>query len=69
MQPSTCAVFLRTSVSWSWRAAASVGTAAVYRFVRPVAYQDFPQEALPAELKDGNPLGIWRLVEGKWGRD
>jgi alpha-ketoglutaric semialdehyde dehydrogenase len=47
----------------------SVGTAAVYRFVRPVAYQDFPQEALPAELKDGNPRGIWRLVEGKWGKE
>ena len=44
----------------------SVGTAAVYRFVRPVAYQDFPQAALPAELKDGNPLGIWRLVDGTW---
>jgi NADP-dependent aldehyde dehydrogenase len=44
----------------------SVGTAAIYRFVRPLAYQDFPQEALPEELKDGNPLRIWRLVEGKW---
>jgi len=43
----------------------SVGTASVYRFVRPVAYQDFPQAALPDELKDENPLGIWRMVEGK----
>ena len=47
----------------------SVGTAAVYRFTRPVAYQDFPQSALPVELKDGNPLGIWRTVEGKIGKD
>ncbi|HEX8914817.1 MAG TPA: aldehyde dehydrogenase (NADP(+)) [Humisphaera sp.] len=43
----------------------SVGTAAIQRFVRPVAYQDFPQSALPAELRDENPLGIWRLVDGK----
>ncbi|MEX2534607.1 MAG: aldehyde dehydrogenase (NADP(+)) [Trueperaceae bacterium] len=44
----------------------SVGTAAIYRFVRPVCYQDFPQSALPAELKDENPLEIWRLVDGDW---
>lgn len=47
----------------------SVGTAAVLRFVRPVAYQDFPQAALPVELQDGNPLGIWRLLDGKWTKD
>ena len=47
----------------------SVGTAAVQRFVRPVAYQDFPQEALPAELKDENPLGIWRQLDGKLTKD
>ena len=39
----------------------SVGTQAIYRFARPVCYQDFPQAALPDELKDENPLGIWRL--------
>ena len=43
----------------------SVGTAALYRFVRPVCYQDFPPALLPDALKDGNPLGIWRLVDGK----
>jgi NADP-dependent aldehyde dehydrogenase len=42
-----------------------VGTAAILRFVRPVCYQDFPQEWLPAELKDENPRGIWRMIEGK----
>jgi NADP-dependent aldehyde dehydrogenase len=47
----------------------SVGTQAILRFVRPVCYQDFPQAALPAELKDGNPLGIWRLVNGSLTRD
>jgi NADP-dependent aldehyde dehydrogenase len=47
----------------------SVGTLAIYRFVRPVCYQDFPQAALPAELKDENPLGILRLVDGVYTRD
>jgi NADP-dependent aldehyde dehydrogenase len=47
----------------------SVGTAAIYRFARPVAWQDFPQAALPPELKDGNPRGIWRLVDGELTRD
>jgi NADP-dependent aldehyde dehydrogenase len=42
----------------------SVGTAAILRFARPVCYQGFPDAALPDELKDGNPLGIWRLVDG-----
>jgi NADP-dependent aldehyde dehydrogenase len=42
----------------------SVGTAAIRRFTRPVCYQDFPETLLPDELKTGNPLGIWRLVDG-----
>ena len=49
--------------------ATSVGTYSIYRFVRPVCYQDFPQAALPEELKDGNPLGIIRLVDGQFTRD
>ncbi len=43
----------------------SVGTAALGRFVRPVCYQDFPESLLPEALKNGNPLGIRRLVNGK----
>ena len=39
----------------------SVGTAAILRFTRPVCYQNFPQELLPAELQDTNPLGIDRV--------
>jgi len=46
----------------------SVGTAAILRFARPVCYQDFPHEYLPAELKDENPRGIWRLMDGEWTR-
>ncbi|MGH9735554.1 MAG: aldehyde dehydrogenase (NADP(+)) [Candidatus Acidiferrales bacterium] len=43
----------------------SVGTMAIFRFARPVCYQGFPESALPAELKSGNPLGIWRMIDGK----
>ena len=46
----------------------SVGTRALERFTRFVAYQGFPQEALPPELQDANPLGLWRLVDGAWSR-
>jgi alpha-ketoglutaric semialdehyde dehydrogenase len=44
----------------------SVGTAAIKRFARPVCYQNFPQQALPVELRDGNERGIWRLVNNRW---
>jgi 2,5-dioxopentanoate dehydrogenase len=46
----------------------SVGTRAIFRFARPVCYQDFPDAALPDALKSSNPLGIWRLVDGEWTR-
>ncbi|MCF1713689.1 aldehyde dehydrogenase (NADP(+)) [Flavihumibacter sp. RY-1] len=46
----------------------SVGTYAIYRFTRPVCYQNFPSFLLPEELKDENPLGIMRLVNGEWIR-
>lgn len=45
----------------------SVGTLAIHRFVRPVAYQSFPSAALPPELRDDNPLAIRRLVNGNPG--
>jgi NADP-dependent aldehyde dehydrogenase len=47
----------------------SVGTAAIYRWTRPLCYQNFPNDALPEELQDSNPRKIWRLVEGKLTRD
>jgi alpha-ketoglutaric semialdehyde dehydrogenase len=46
----------------------SVGTLAIFRFARPVCYQDFPDVALPDELKNENPLGIWRMVDGELTR-
>jgi NADP-dependent aldehyde dehydrogenase len=47
----------------------SVGTLAIERFVRPVAYQDVPPGLLPAAVAPGNPLGLWRLVDGDLTRD
>ena len=44
----------------------SVGTTAIYRFTRPVCYQNYPQQLLPDELKNENPLQVWRLVNGEW---
>lgn len=43
----------------------SVGSLAIYRFARPVCFQGFPPALLPAELQDGNPLGIRRLIDGE----
>ena len=43
----------------------SVGAAAIRRFVRPVAYQNVSQNLLPLALRDDNPLGIIRLVDGR----
>ncbi len=49
----------------SLAAGTSVGTDAIVRFTRFVAYQDAPQNLLPVELQDSNTLGILRLVNGK----
>jgi NADP-dependent aldehyde dehydrogenase len=47
----------------------SVGSQAIYRFARPVCFQNFPSAALPEELQDGNPLGIWRMKDGALTKD
>lgn len=46
----------------------SVGTRAISRFARPVCYQGFPDLALPQELKNANPLGVWRMIDGELTR-
>jgi NADP-dependent aldehyde dehydrogenase len=43
----------------------SVGATAVRRFLRPVSYQDAPASVLPPALRDDNPLGIPRRVDGR----
>jgi len=47
----------------------SVGTAAILRFARPLCYQNWPQDRLPAELTDKNTRGIWRQVDGRLTKD
>ncbi|MGZ5181838.1 MAG: aldehyde dehydrogenase (NADP(+)) [Ramlibacter sp.] len=42
----------------------SVGSAAIFRFLRPVSYQDFPEQLLPEALKPGNPLALVRRTDG-----
>ena len=54
-------------------ASTSVGTAALGRFLRPVAYQNAPAAFLPETLRDANPLGVpqSRSAAGQslsWGR-
>jgi 2,5-dioxopentanoate dehydrogenase len=43
----------------------SVGSLAIYRFLRPVSYQDLPDALLPDALKTDNPLGLNRRMDGK----
>jgi NADP-dependent aldehyde dehydrogenase len=45
----------------------AVGSTAIDRFLRPVAYQNFPPELLPPALRDDNPLGLWRLRDNAPG--
>lgn len=44
----------------------AVGIQSVKRWVRPVCYQNCPQEWLPKALQDHNPEQIWRLVNNEW---
>jgi len=43
----------------------SIGTRCILRFVRPVCYQNWPAPLLPEALRDLNPRGLWRLVDGE----
>jgi 2,5-dioxopentanoate dehydrogenase len=47
----------------------SVGTNAMDRFLRPVAYQDVPDALLPTAVREANPDGLLRLVDGSYTRD
>lgn len=42
----------------------AVGADAIKRWIRPVSYQNCPDELLPAALKNSNPLDIYRIVDG-----
>jgi len=43
----------------------SVGGTAIERWLRPVVYQGVPQDLLPVELRDGEPAGVPRRVDGR----
>jgi 2,5-dioxopentanoate dehydrogenase len=47
----------------------SVGTLAIYRFTRPVCYQDFSEELLPRELRNDNHESIMRMINGRLTKD
>jgi NADP-dependent aldehyde dehydrogenase len=46
----------------------SVGVYAIKRFARPIAFQDMPDILLPDALREDNPLGIWRTVDGVFSK-
>jgi NADP-dependent aldehyde dehydrogenase len=45
----------------------SVGATSTRRWLIPVSYQSWPEELLPPELRDDNPLGIPRRRDGVLG--
>jgi NADP-dependent aldehyde dehydrogenase len=47
----------------------SVGADGIKRFARPICYQNWSNELLPEELKNANPLGIWRTVNDQLRKD
>jgi 2,5-dioxopentanoate dehydrogenase len=46
----------------------AVGEDAIRRFARPLCFQNWSDELLPDELKNGNPLGLVRAVNGELTR-
>lgn len=46
----------------------AVGTRAITRFARLVCFQNFPDAALPPELQEANPMGVWRMIDGEFTR-
>jgi NADP-dependent aldehyde dehydrogenase len=43
----------------------SVGADGIRRFGRPICFQNWSNELLPGELKNENPLQLWRTVNGR----
>jgi 2,5-dioxopentanoate dehydrogenase len=43
----------------------SVGADGIKRFARPIAFQNWEDRLLPEELKNANPLNIWRTVNNE----
>lgn len=47
----------------------SVGADGIKRFARPLCYQNWDDEFLPAELQNANPLNIWRTIDNVLTKD
>ncbi len=47
----------------------AVGADGIKRFARPIAYQNWNNEFLPDELKNENPLNIWRMINNEWTKN
>lgn len=47
----------------------AVGVDSIKRFVRPFSYQNWPNDILPDELKNENPLNILRNINGTVSKD
>src|SRR6185312_2351250 len=47
----------------------AVGADGIKRWVRPLCYQGWSDAVLPEALKNGNPLGIWRIINNQLTRD
>ncbi len=47
----------------------SVGADGIKRFARPVAFQNWPDQFLPEELKNANPLNIWRTLNNQLSKE
>lgn len=47
----------------------AVGVDSIKRWVRPFSFQNWPNQQLPEELKDGNPLNIFRSINGQRSKE
>ena len=47
----------------------AVGADGIKRWVRPLCYQSWSDAVLPEALQNGNPLGIWRIINNNLTRD
>ncbi len=43
----------------------AVGNKSIRRWLRPVAFQNCPQNLLPSILQDKNPTAVWRTINGQ----
>ncbi len=67
--PTAVAVTAAMQHGGQWPASSSqttsVGLDSIFRFLRPVAHQNFRDDVLPPALQNANPWGISRLVNGE----